>query len=45
MTIPRSSKLKWAKGIVVKNGFINMMKCRMCFLIENKEKSWVGGTL
>jgi hypothetical protein len=35
-----------AKGIVVKDGFINMVKCRMCSLIENKEKSWVvSGTL
>jgi hypothetical protein len=38
--------MPWAKGIMIKNDFINMVKCRVCFFIENKEKSWVvSGTL
>jgi len=28
----------WPKGLVSKGGFINVMKCKMCSLIENKEK-------
>jgi hypothetical protein len=28
----------WAKDLVSKGGFINVMKCKMCSLIENKEK-------
>ncbi len=35
-------KMPWAKGIVVKDGFINMLKCKMCPLIEKKKKSWVA---
>jgi hypothetical protein len=30
--------MPWARGLVFKGGFINVVKCRMCSLIENKEK-------
>jgi hypothetical protein len=30
--------MPWAKGLVFKGGFKNVVKCRMCSLIENKEK-------
>jgi hypothetical protein len=31
-------RMPWAKGLVFKGGFINVVKCRVCSLIENKEK-------
>jgi hypothetical protein len=30
--------MPWAKGLVSKGGFFNVVKCRVCSLIENKEK-------
>jgi hypothetical protein len=30
--------MPWARGLVFKGGFINVVKCIMCSLIENKEK-------
>ncbi len=34
-----AAKLTWAKGVMSKNGMINMVKCKVCFLIEKKEKN------
>jgi hypothetical protein len=30
--------MPWVKGLVFKGGFKNVVKCRVCSLIENKEK-------
>lgn len=46
LQIKWATKMPWVEGIVVKDGFISMMKCKVCSLIEKKKKSWVAsGTL
>jgi hypothetical protein len=32
------AKMPWAKGIVSQDGLINLVKCRVCSLIERKGK-------
>jgi len=41
LQIKWATKMPWAECIVVKDGFLNMLKCKTCSLIEKKEKSWV----
>jgi hypothetical protein len=33
-----ATKLPWAKGLVVDGGIIQIVRCKICSLIENKEK-------
>ncbi len=33
-----ATKLPWVEDLVAKGGFIHTMKCKVCSLIENKEK-------
>ncbi len=33
-----ATKLPWAKGLVVAGGIIQIVRCKICSLIENKEK-------
>jgi predicted metallopeptidase len=30
--------MPWARGLVFKSRFINVMKCKVCSLFENKDK-------
>jgi hypothetical protein len=33
-----AAMVPWAEGVVSKDGMVNMVKCKICFLIEKKEK-------
>jgi len=33
------AKMPWAEGIVSQDGLINLVKCRVCSLVERKKKS------
>jgi hypothetical protein len=33
-----ATKVPWAEGVVSKDGMINLVKCKVYFLIEKKEK-------
>ncbi len=32
------AKLPWAKGLVATNGIIQIVRCKVCSLVENKDK-------